>query len=235
MNTYAILASKPPDTYKPIIRELMAYEALDPYCNPLHRDKFDRFYPDYPHVLHWSRQVEWPWSIVETNLEPHHDCLEVGGAGTPLKYLIAKLCRSLTSTEIDPKAIPQIQEQINNQGFKNIHQVEADVRNLPFPDNSFDRVFCISVVEHIEKDRDKAIKELIRVLKSKGVLILTMDVALTNAGKGNNFYVDEMGCLQLLNLLGIDKVYRGDDPPLICYFKEEDVNLSVVLVRYEKP
>lgn len=48
----------------------------------------------------------------------------------------------------------------------------ADVKNLPFENNFFDKVFVLDVLEHIE-DLDSAIKEIKRVLKTTGEIILS--------------------------------------------------------------
>ena len=52
--------------------------------------------------------------------------------------------------------------------YSPIADVKADICNLPFEDNSFDVVFCNHVLEHIEDDK-KAMSELYRVLKPKGL------------------------------------------------------------------
>jgi len=52
--------------------------------------------------------------------------------------------------------------------YSPIVDVKADILNLPFEDSSFDMVFCNHVLEHIEDD-NKAMKELYRVLKPKGM------------------------------------------------------------------
>jgi len=49
--------------------------------------------------------------------------------------------------------------------------VKADICNLPFEDNSYDIIFCNHVLEHIPDDT-KAMQELYRVLKPKGMAIL---------------------------------------------------------------
>jgi len=51
----------------------------------------------------------------------------------------------------------------------------TDGRALPFPDSTFDKIYSISVIEHIPKDGDeKAVEELARVLKPGGILVLTV-------------------------------------------------------------
>lgn len=49
--------------------------------------------------------------------------------------------------------------------------VKADILALPFKDNNFDVIFCNHVLEHIIDDK-KAMQELYRVLKPKGMAIL---------------------------------------------------------------
>lgn len=48
----------------------------------------------------------------------------------------------------------------------------ADLLELPFEDNSFDIVTCREVIEHVE-DEQKALKEIKRVLKPHGYLLIT--------------------------------------------------------------
>jgi predicted SAM-dependent methyltransferase len=52
---------------------------------------------------------------------------------------------------------------------------QADLRNLPFEDNTYDFVFASHVLEHIQDD-EKAITEIRRVLKPEGVAILPVPI-----------------------------------------------------------
>lgn len=50
-----------------------------------------------------------------------------------------------------------------------------DGRRMPYKDETFDRAVCVSVLEHIDADGDTVtIKELARVLKKGGILVLTL-------------------------------------------------------------
>lgn len=51
--------------------------------------------------------------------------------------------------------------------YSPIVDVKADILDLPFPDESYDVVFCNHVLEHIENDA-KAMSELYRVMKKGG-------------------------------------------------------------------
>lgn len=48
----------------------------------------------------------------------------------------------------------------------------ADVYNLPFPDNSFDVVICLGLFQSVD-DYEKGLREIERVLKKGGLLIVT--------------------------------------------------------------
>lgn len=50
--------------------------------------------------------------------------------------------------------------------------IVSDIAHIPVDDSSFDAVMCIEVLEHI-CDPIQAIKEFSRILKSKGILIIT--------------------------------------------------------------
>ena len=49
----------------------------------------------------------------------------------------------------------------------------ADIRNLPFKDAFFDLVICSEVLEHIP-DHQKAVREVLRVLKLQGDLVVSV-------------------------------------------------------------
>lgn len=57
-------------------------------------------------------------------------------------------------------------------------KVKMDVTNIPFPDNSFDVVFCSHVMEHVPNDR-KALGEFFRILTSNGWAIFMVPIRMT--------------------------------------------------------
>lgn len=66
------------------------------------------------------------------------------------------------------------------------HFEVADVLNLPFPDNTFDKVYFISVLHHIPSGefRQKCFEEIERVMKPGGKMILRVwDLLRINKGR----------------------------------------------------
>lgn len=51
--------------------------------------------------------------------------------------------------------------------------VRGDIISLPFEDGSFDKIVCSEVLEHIPDDK-QGIKEMVRVLKDDGTLVISV-------------------------------------------------------------
>lgn len=97
--------------------------------------------------------------------------LDVGtGTGIMLKALREATGREGHITAIDI-AEKMLQEARKNHGEENIQYVHADISNTGFADNSFDYVICNACFPHI-KSRETAVREMLRVLKKSGVVIV---------------------------------------------------------------
>ena len=56
-------------------------------------------------------------------------------------------------------------------------KIKMDIHNIPFPENSFDIIFCNHVLEHVQDDK-KVMSEILRVLKPGGWAILQVPIFL---------------------------------------------------------
>lgn len=81
-------------------------------------------------------------------------------------------------------------EYISADLYSPIVDVKADIRNLPFEDNSFDVVFCNHVLEHIEDDR-KAMSEIYRVMRKGGWGILQVPIKNSLAKSYEDFTIKD--------------------------------------------
>jgi 2-polyprenyl-6-hydroxyphenyl methylase / 3-demethylubiquinone-9 3-methyltransferase len=95
--------------------------------------------------------------------------LEVGCGGGILTEEIS--CLGFSTTGIDPslKSITTASEHAIVNGLK-INYINGTGEALPFPDSTFDIVFCCDVLEHVQH-LGKVISEISRVLKPGGVFI----------------------------------------------------------------
>lgn len=123
-----------------------------------------------------ERVVEIPWVL--SRLRTSGRVLEVGYAFAELAYLAGLLRADVELVGVD----------LATRDVEGLEVVEADVRELPFPDRSFDQVLLVSTLEHIgadntiygleaESDGDarlRALRELGRVLRQEGSLLVTV-------------------------------------------------------------
>jgi SAM-dependent methyltransferase len=84
----------------------------------------------------------------------------------------------LTGIDISCDICGKAKEQaLLNAAAYPLETVNCDVRKLPFAGNSFDLVISDSTLDHfaLKADIDRALQELMRVVKPGGTLIVTMD------------------------------------------------------------
>jgi ubiquinone/menaquinone biosynthesis C-methylase UbiE len=82
-------------------------------------------------------------------------------------YLIGKVER-VRAVDVNAAAIAYAQQRGGREHF-----IVAPAENLPFEDASFDKVLCLDTLEHVE-DARAAISEIHRVLKTDGLLVLSV-------------------------------------------------------------
>jgi ubiquinone/menaquinone biosynthesis C-methylase UbiE len=72
---------------------------------------------------------------------------------------------------------------------KGLECIQLNVKSIPFKNNTFDYTICIAVIHHIkEKDAQiKAIKELIRVTKKYGKILISVWEVHGKYQQGDNF------------------------------------------------
>jgi len=135
------------------------------------------------------RRVEYPWSFLNASLDKSMKILDVGSGISQFPIYLASKGHDVTSIDNDEILMKRISPKLAEWSGTKVNYVEGDATKLNFEDNTFDRVFCISVLEHLEeeivvgkivnyhkKNLDvMAIREMLRVLKPNGYLILTFD------------------------------------------------------------
>jgi len=136
---------------------------------------------DYETGLYWGRGWEYPWAIETAELEEDMKVLDVGCGMSPFLIYLGKA--GLKCYGVDPDNV------IHHDGLwgydKNfgkpyiLETRKENMSEISFPDNFFDRVFCLSVMEHLKKGEViEGLKQMKRVLKPGGLLLITVDLGL---------------------------------------------------------
>ena len=139
-----------------------------------------------------ERVIEIPWVL--SRLVPTGRVLEVGYAFAEVPYLAALLRSGVELVGVD----------LAERDVDGMERTTADVRSLPFPDDSFDQTLLVSTLEHVGADntsyglasendpasRIDALRELGRVLRPGGRLLVT--VPLGEPGDHGWFRLDDV-------------------------------------------
>lgn len=109
--------------------------------------------------------------IEELNPQENEKIIDLGcGTGYYL-FLLSSLPvkLNLTGFDYDKEALSEAKRTLP----KNIKFLSGDLHRMPFKDNSFDKAVISEVLEHLENDA-KALKEIYRILKPGGTLVISV-------------------------------------------------------------
>jgi len=142
----------------------------------------------------WSRGHEYAWA--EQFAGPEHVVLDAAcGIGHPLKFALAQRCRATFACDLDPRIddpeaiVADIQPEVGAEpaqafaraSLQRLERTRCSITATPYGDAAFDRVFCISVLEHLPADDRKAtLREFARIVRPNGLVVLTMDHPLVD-------------------------------------------------------
>ncbi|NUU63868.1 class I SAM-dependent methyltransferase [Paenibacillus agri] len=173
----------------------------------------------------WSRPYEYEWC---THFVSAHDVVLDAACGIshPLKFYLTGVCEEVHACDMDARIVSKdaimaeiscdIGEeaawQVQARRTTRLHLAQADLTALPYENEYFDIVFCISVLEHLPLvELYRALGEFHRILNDEGLLILTFEYPTVN--------------LQLMNGLLLEVGFQ--------YWGETDFELPADAVRTE--
>ncbi|MDO4343732.1 MAG: class I SAM-dependent methyltransferase [Eubacteriales bacterium] len=129
----------------------------------------ERFVPGYmqkhSEVEHMHR-----YSMLENTVKKKIvlDAACGSGYGT---NLIAQSAKEVYGLDISKEALDYANE---NYKKDNLHYLHGSIESLPFEDNFFDVVISFETIEHVDEKIQMAfLKEIVRVLKNDGILIMS--------------------------------------------------------------
>ena len=106
------------------------------------------------------------------NIKKDSKILEVGcGTGRSLRQII-HLTQNITAIDHEKEAI--IKAKKNFERYPNIKILLADARSLPFKNNSFDVVICMTTFSNFGDYKIKILNEMYRVVRNNGTVVISM-------------------------------------------------------------
>jgi len=117
----------------------------------------------------WSRPYEYQFAIEQ--LSETDVILDAGcGIDHPFKDYARKRVKKVYAVDNDNK----IKEKVNTDKIEYIHEELQNI-DKQFEDKFFDKIFCISVIEHTSENFVTILEQFKKVLKDDGTIVLTMD------------------------------------------------------------
>jgi len=154
---------------------------------------------------HWSRRWEYPWAIFNADLQPGMCVLDAGSGGSPFPLYLGM--SGFECYAADPSLDLGKPKNNRRRRFLSFLGIAAgwnllpgagkrrerslpvrycpeSIQELSFHDGFFDRVFCLSVMEHIPKlEWSRCMKQLARIVRPGGRLVLTLDMSKQDANE----------------------------------------------------
>lgn len=144
----------------------------------------------------WSRSYEYEWAA--SFVEADDIVLDAAsGISHPFKFHLAASAKTVYACDIDSRItddqaiLADVTREFGLQEaarlpegiLQKIHRAEADLTSLPYADAFFDKIFCISVMEHLDVSVQKrAWEQFVRTLKPEGHVIMTFDYPTVDIG-----------------------------------------------------
>lgn len=122
-----------------------------------------------------SKVWEYPWSITRHAFPKGEIVLDAGCGVSALPIHLALGGATVIAIDNDRRWLDMEARAVRFHRVPVVPVLMA-MEDLAFPDASFDRVYCISVLEHLPvENQPKAMREMARVLRPGGILYLTVD------------------------------------------------------------
>jgi SAM-dependent methyltransferase len=161
--------------------------------------KMGKVYLDSDDILAGSqlamgRLWEYPWAILNSDISTETKILDIGSGVSLFPFYLARYSNHVDSMDANAYHMKVIAPLLASMLQVKVNYFVGDATHLSAEDNTYDYVFCISVLEHLEQTMENgilvnkhpakldraAIREFLRVIKPGGKVILTLDYGNDN-------------------------------------------------------
>jgi 2-polyprenyl-3-methyl-5-hydroxy-6-metoxy-1,4-benzoquinol methylase len=181
-----------------------------------------------------TRRFEYPWAFLNARIEPGMRVLDVGGGLNGLQFVAA--LEGAEVVNVDPAAdirFPRSPQdlgthllagddhaRLNQLLGTNVTLIRKKVQDSGLAAGSFDRAFCLSVLEHVDADEARSMLAAVGdLLAPGGRFLVTIDLFLDVQPFGvrdHNFYGENHDIHQLLDGLDVE-LEEGDTKELLGF------------------
>jgi 2-polyprenyl-3-methyl-5-hydroxy-6-metoxy-1,4-benzoquinol methylase len=192
-----------------------------------------------------TRRVEYPWAYFATPLRSGLRVVEVGGALSGFQFALSKAGCDVVN--VDPGEEDQeyweLSLRLNSDSMARLNRVfgtsvelrGSTLQDARFPEESVDRVFSISTIEHVpEADLGELSREIGRILKPGGLCVLTIDLFLDLVpftSKAQNYYGRNADVRALVEASGL-RLAEGTPAELFGYDEFHALDIQTDLGQY---
>jgi ubiquinone/menaquinone biosynthesis C-methylase UbiE len=122
---------------------------------------------------HGQRTAEEAAAFVMPELSAGMRVLDVGcGPGSITRGLAERVAPGeVVGVDLSKETLEAARRDAAARGLDNLRYEEASVYGLPFPDASFDVAYAHQVLQHL-REREAAVREMLRVLRPGGLLAI---------------------------------------------------------------
>lgn len=175
-----------PDDFDEIVSHIQELKKINVPYPDKYREIYSEIWKCRWCPMYFTREWEYPWTIINSELKRGMNILDLGSGMQSFGIYLHSLGMNVVAQDnIDPYH-QKISADHTLENFRKFYDsssvafVPSDMSNIPFKDGHFDRIFCISLFDHVTfEEFKKGIPEIARVLKKGGLLILTMDKYIT--------------------------------------------------------
>ena len=187
-------------------------------------------------------------SKIQFNFKNKKTLVNGCGTGGELIYALSVLNADAYGIEPNEKALEICNMKAQLFGIDKERVINAVAENLPFEDNTFDFIFCYTVIEHVQ-NVEMAIEEMIRVTKKNGYIYINAPdyrqfterhykvhlpmflpkwinkIFLRLQGRPTDF----LDSLQLVNKKQLEKIFDKNNVSSKFYFKNAKFNWRLII------
>lgn len=93
------------------------------------------------------------------------------GSGRNISLLSSRV-KEIVGLDFSAQMLSRVAARVRDEKLLNVKLVPGSVTQLPFPDDTFDKVICASVLQYLDADDCRvAFREMFRVCKNNGIVV----------------------------------------------------------------